>query len=279
MSKVIFITGAGRGLGTDIAREALKAGHQVVATGRRPEKVLDILGGEQDNLLVTALDVTDVDSSQAAVQAAVDRFGRIDTLINNAGSVYAGYFETLSTDQIRQQFETNVFGPMNVVRAVLPVLRRQRDGHIVNISSIAGLVGWETTGIYSSSKHAVEGWTESLKAEVEPYGVRVTLVEPGYFRTQLMEDSSTTWSGVAIEDYAERSAAAQAAFRSMNGKQPGDPAKLARTLVTLAEQDQPPLRFVAGADAIPLAEDKARQLLAQAEASRELGMDLAHDDA
>ncbi|MET9522494.1 SDR family oxidoreductase [Streptomyces coeruleorubidus] len=278
MSKVIFITGAGRGLGTDIVREALAAGHQVVATGRRPEDVEKTLGGPQDNLLVTKLDVTSLEDAQAAAQAAVDRFGRIDVLINNAGNFFAGYFEEVSPEHMRQQIETNLFGPMNVTRAVLPVMRRQRDGHVITISSLAGQVGTEFTSAYAASKFAVEGWMEALHHDIKPYDIRTTIVEPGYFRTELLVDASTTWPEPTIDDYAERTTATVAAWKSINGHQPGDPAKLAHALLTLAGQDQPPLRFVAGADAIEGVWAKARELLAQVEASRELGGNLGHDD-
>jgi NAD(P)-dependent dehydrogenase (short-subunit alcohol dehydrogenase family) len=179
MSKIILVTGAGRGLGTDIAREALAAGHQFVATGRRPDEVEKILGGAQDNLLVTRLDVTSLEDTQAAVQASLDRFGRIDVLINNAGNLYTGYFEEISPGQMRRQFETNLFGPMNVTRAVLPVMRGQRAGHVITISSTAGLVGMEFTSAYAASKFAVEGWMESLHYDVEPYNIHTTVVEPG----------------------------------------------------------------------------------------------------
>ncbi|MET7898395.1 SDR family oxidoreductase [Streptomyces mirabilis] len=278
MSKVILVTGAGRGLGTDIVREALAAGHQVVATGRRPEEVEKSLGGPQDNLLVTRLDVTSLEDAEAAAQAAVDRFGRIDVLVNNAGNFFAGYFEEITPAQMRRQIETNLFGPMNVTRAVLPVLRKQRAGHIITLSSSAGLIGQEFCVAYAASKFGVEGWMESLRYDVEPYGIRTTVVEPGFFRTELLVDASTTWPEPTIDDYAERTIATVAAWKNMNGRQTGDPAKLARALLAIADQDEPLLRFVAGADAIEGVEAKARELLAQAQASRELGGNLAYDD-
>jgi NAD(P)-dependent dehydrogenase (short-subunit alcohol dehydrogenase family) len=169
MSKVIIVTGAGRGLGTDIAREALKVGHRVVATGRRPEQVEQTLGGPQENLLVAKLDITSLADARDAAQAALDRFGRIDILINNAGNFFAGYFEEITPEQMRRQFETNLFGPMNVTRAVLPVLRGQRAGHVITLSSSAGLIGQEFCVAYAASKFAVEGWMESLRYDVEPY--------------------------------------------------------------------------------------------------------------
>ncbi|WP_329537220.1 SDR family oxidoreductase (plasmid) [Streptomyces sp. NBC_01450] len=278
MSKVILVTGAGRGLGTDIVREALAAGHQVVATGRRPQEVEKTLGGPQENLLVTKLDVTSPEDTEAAAQAAVDRFGRIDVLVNNAGNFFAGYFEEIPPAQMRQQIETNLFGPMNVTRAVLPVLRKQRAGHIITLSSSAGLIGQEFCVAYAASKFGVEGWMESLRYDVEPYGIHTTVVEPGFFRTELLVDASTTWPEPTIDDYAERTTATIAAWKSMNGQQTGDPAKLARALLAIADQDNPLPRFVAGADAIEGVEAKARELLAQAQASRVLGGDLAYDD-
>ncbi|MFJ2805828.1 SDR family NAD(P)-dependent oxidoreductase [Kitasatospora sp. NPDC087271] len=279
MSKVFLITGAGRGLGADIARQALAADHQVVATGRRPERVLEALGGEQDNLLATALDITDPTAAQRAVRAAVERFDRIDVLVNNAANFYAGYFEEISDAQMRQQVETNLFGPMNVTRAVLPVMRAQRDGHVITISSLAGLTGLEFCVAYAAAKFGVEGFMESLRHDVEPFNIRTTIVEPGFFRTELLVDASTTWADLSIEDYAERTEATKKQWQSMNGQQSGDPAKLAAALLALAGQDQPPARFVAGADAIDAVTAKAKDLLAQADASRALGADLAHADA
>jgi NAD(P)-dependent dehydrogenase (short-subunit alcohol dehydrogenase family) len=277
MSKVIFVTGAGRGLGTDIAREALAAGHQVVATGRRPDEVEKALGGPQDNLLAIRLDVTSIEEAEAAAQAAVDRFGRIDVLINNAGNFVAGFFEEIAPAQMRQQIETNLFGPMNVTRAVLPHMRQQRAGHVITISSTAGLVGMEFCAAYAASKFGVEGWMESLRYDVAPYNIHTTVVEPGFFRTELLADASTTWPELSIDDYASRTAPTIEFWKSMNGQQPGDPAKLARALLAIADQEQPLPRFVAGADAIEAAEAKARELLAQADASRELGGNLTYD--
>jgi NAD(P)-dependent dehydrogenase (short-subunit alcohol dehydrogenase family) len=279
MSKVILVTGAGRGLGTDIAREALAAGHQVVATGRRPEAVEKTLGGPQDNLLVTKLDVTSIEDAETAAQAAVDRFGRIDVLVNNAGNFFAGYFEEITPAQMRQQIETNLFGPMNVTRAILPIMRKQRAGHIITLSSSAGIIGQEFCVAYAASKFGVEGWMESLRFDVEPYNIHTTVVEPGFFRTELLVDASTTWPEPTIDDYAERTTATIAGWKSMNGQQSGDPAKLARALLTIADQQEPPLRFVAGADAIEGVKAKAQELLAQAEASRKLGGNLAYEDS
>jgi NAD(P)-dependent dehydrogenase (short-subunit alcohol dehydrogenase family) len=278
-NKIWFITGAARGMGIDIARAALAAGNSVVATARNADTATAALG-QHDNLLAVTLDITDPASAEAAVLAAVERFGRIDVLVNNAGNFYAGYFEEVSPAQMRAQIETNLFGPMNVTRAVLPVMRRQRSGHVVTISSTAGLIGQEFVAAYAASKFGVEGWMESLRFDVEPFGIRTTIVEPGFFRTELLvEGTSTIWPELSIDDYAERTASTIAAWRSMNGQQGGDPAKLAAALVTLTELQNPPLRFVAGADAVAGVEQKTKDLLAQIDAHRELSSNLAHDNA
>jgi NAD(P)-dependent dehydrogenase (short-subunit alcohol dehydrogenase family) len=277
--KVWLVTGAGRGMGVDIAKAALAAGNAVVATGRRPEAVEQAMGGAQDDVLVVKLDVTSPADAQAAVQAAVDRFGRIDVLVNNAGNFYAGFFEEITPEDFRAQIETTLFGPLNVTRAVLPVMRAQRSGVVVAISSTAGIVGFEFNSAYAASKFGVEGWIESLTPEVAPFGIRTMVVEPGFFRTELLTPESTNYAEPSIDDYAERTEQTVAVWKSMNGQQGGDPAKLAEALVRLAGQDEPPLRFVAGADAITTVEQKAKDLLAQADAYRELSSNLAHDDA
>ena len=276
--KVWFVTGAGRGMGVDIARAALAAGHAVVATGRDPERVSSAVGSHED-LLTVALDITDPASAQAAVDAAVERFGRIDVLVNNAGNFYAGFFEEITPADFRAQIETNLFGPLNVTRAVLPVMRAQRTGHVVTISSTAGLIGQEFCTAYAASKFALEGWMESLTPEVAPFGIGTTVVEPGFFRTDLLTAESPYYAEPSIDDYADRTRETVTAWNGMNGRQGGDPAKLAAALVQLATQDEPPLRWVAGADAVQGVEQKARDLLDQLDAHRELSSSLAHDDA
>ena len=275
--KVWFITGAGRGMGVDIAKAALAAGNAVVATGRNTDAVSTAVG-LADDLLVVTLDITNPASAQAAVAAAVERFGRIDVLVNNAGNFFAGFFEEISPEQFRAQLETNLFGPQHVTRAVLPVMRRQRSGLVVTTSSTAGLIGQAFVSAYAASKFAIEGWMESLAPEVAPFGIRTMLVEPGFFRTDLLEDTSTTWPTPTIDDYAESTEQTVAAWQGMSGTQGGDPAKLAKALVQLAGQDEPPVRWVAGADAVQGVEQKARNLLAQVDAHRELSSSLAHDD-
>jgi NAD(P)-dependent dehydrogenase (short-subunit alcohol dehydrogenase family) len=274
---VWFVTGAGRGMGVDIAKAALAAGHAVVATGRNPEKVAAVLGAH-DDLIVVALDVTDPASADAAVQASVDQFGRIDVLVNNAGNFNAGFFEELTPEEFRAQIETTLFGPVNVTRATLPIMRDQRSGLVVTISSTAGIVGGEFLTAYAASKFGVEGWMESLTPEVAPFGIRTMLVEPGFFRTELLSPESTKYAESSIEDYAERTEQTVTAWQSMNGRQGGDPAKLADALVRLAAQDEPPLRFPAGADAVSTFENRAKLLLELADANRELSSNLDHDD-
>jgi NAD(P)-dependent dehydrogenase (short-subunit alcohol dehydrogenase family) len=274
---VWLVTGAGRGMGVDIAKAALAAGHAVVATGRNTDVVIKALG-QADDLLVVKLDVTRPEDAKAAVSAAVARFGRIDVLVNNAGNFYAGFFEELPPEDFRAQVETNLFGPVNVTRAVLPVMRAARRGLVVTISSTAGISAQAFVSAYAAAKFAIEGWVESLTAEVAPFGIRTMLVEPGFFRTELLTEESTKYPQASIQDYAEKTRETVVAWKGMNGLQGGDPAKLAKALVQLAAQAEPPLRWPAGADAVEAFEEKARTLLAQANAHRELSSSLAHDD-
>ncbi|MCE4264768.1 SDR family oxidoreductase [Rhodococcus globerulus] len=275
--KVWFITGAGRGMGVDIAQAALAAGHSVVATGRNADRVEKAIGAHEE-LLAVALDITSTEAAQAAAATAVERFGRIDVLVNNAGNFYAGYFENISPEQFRAQMETNFFGPLNVTRAVLPVMRRQRRGQVITITSTAGLIGQEFCAAYAASKFALEGWMESLRFDLEPYGISTMAVEPGFFRTELLvEGSSTIWPELEIEDYAERTAQTIEAWKIMNGQQGGDPKKLARALVTLSDSETLPLRFVAGADAINGVEQNLVFISGQIDANRDLSESLSYD--
>jgi NAD(P)-dependent dehydrogenase (short-subunit alcohol dehydrogenase family) len=263
-------------MGVDIARAALDAGHRVVATARNANRVTQAVGSS-DDLLTVSLDITDPASVQAAVDAAVKRFGQIDVLISNAGNFYAGFFEEITPDDFRAQVETNLFGPLNVSRAVLPVMRNQRSGVVVTISSTAGLIGGEFTSAYAASKFALEGFMESLAPEVAPFGIRAMVVEPGFFRTDLLTPESTSYAESSIEDYTERTKQTVEAWNGMNGRQGGDPAKLAAALVGLATSDEPPVRWVAVADAVAGVEQKAKDLLAQVDAHRELSSSLSHD--
>jgi NAD(P)-dependent dehydrogenase (short-subunit alcohol dehydrogenase family) len=276
-SNVWFITGAGRGLGLDIAKAALAAGHRVVATGRNTEKVAKAVG-DSENLLVAKLDVTSATDAEAAAQATLEQFGRIDVLVNNAASFYAGYFEELTPEQMQLQLSTSLVGPMNVTRAFLPAMRKQRSGRIVSISSTAGLMGFEFCTAYSASKFGLDGWMGALQTEVSPFGIETMIVNPGFFRTELLTEESTNYAEASVEDYDERRTAQIAFWRSQNGKQGGDPAKLAQALITLGGQDELPTRFLAGADAIATAEQKIAVLQQQIDAYRELSSSLTIDE-
>jgi NAD(P)-dependent dehydrogenase (short-subunit alcohol dehydrogenase family) len=272
--KVWLITGAGRGMGVDIAKATLAAGHKVVATGRNTEKITQALGKSTD-LLVVKLDITKPADAESAVKAAVNYFGRIDVLVNNAANFYAGYFEELSMEQMEQQLSTSLLGPMNVTRAVLPIMRKQRSGLIISISSTAGLVGFEFGTAYAASKFGMEGWMESLLAEVEPFGIGTIIVNPGFFRTELLTEESTNFATHIIDDYNERRAQQMQFWKGYNGKQSGDPAKLALALITLSNMEKPPHRFIAGADAIDTAEKVVADLQKQINAYRDLSISLA----
>ncbi len=273
--KVWFITGAGRGMGVDIAKAALAAGNKVVATGRNPDKVTKAIGASE-NLLVVKLDITNFAEAEAAVQATVEKFGKIDILVNNAANFYAGYFEELSMEEIELQVSTSLFGPMKVTRAVLPVMRKQGAGHIITISSTAGLVGYTFCSAYSASKFGIDGWMESLQTEVAQFGINTTIVNPGFFRTELLTDESTQYTDHPIEDYSEGRKQQLEFWKGANGQQSGDPAKLAQALLTIAGEEKPPLRFLAGADAVGTAEQVVSTLKNQAEAYRELSSSLAY---
>jgi NAD(P)-dependent dehydrogenase (short-subunit alcohol dehydrogenase family) len=275
-SQVWLITGAGRGMGLDFTKAALAEGHKVVATGRNPERIAKAIG-LSDNLLVLKLDVVKASDALATAQAVVERFGRVDVVVNNAASFYAGYFEELTPEQMDLQLATSLIGPMNVVRAFLPIMRTQRSGKIISISSSAGLVGFEYCTAYSASKFGLEGWMEALQAEVAPFGIQTMIVNPGFFRTELLTEESTQYAATAIADYAERNAQQHTFWKSQNGIQSGDPAKLAQALLKLTNQTEMPRRFIAGADAIGTAELKIAMLQQQIEAYRNLSSSLDFD--
>jgi len=273
--KIWLITGAGRGMGVDIAKAALAAGHNVVATGRNTEKVTKALG-KNENLLVVKLDITNPLEAEAATMAAVAKFGKIDILVNNAANFYAGFFEELTTEQIQMQLSTSLIGPMNVTRAVLPGMRKRRSGHIISISSTAGLTSFDFCSAYSASKFGLEGWMQALQSEVAPFGIHTTIVNPGFFRTELLTKESTNYADHPVEDYNERRTQQMEFWKGANGQQSGDPVKLAEALIAIAGKDQPPLRFLAGADAIKTAEQVVITLQQQINAYRDLSSSLAY---
>ncbi|HYF88040.1 oxidoreductase [Azospirillum sp.] len=268
--RVWFITGASRGFGSLVAAEALAAGDAVVATARNLQAVIERLG-DQPNLLPVALDVTNEAQAQAAAAAAVERFGRIDVLFNNAGYGLLGAVEESSGPEVEKLFATNVFGLLAVTRAVLPHMRRKRSGHVINISSIGGygaFVGW---GVYGSTKFAVEGITEALSAELAPLGVKATVVEPGFFRTDFLDGQSLAVTA-EIADYAETVGAMRRFAVDANHAQPGDPAKFAKAMLTLAGAENPPLRLAVGSDTVAHIERKNAAVAKELDAWRELSL-------
>lgn len=271
--EVWLITGASRGMGAEFASAVLAAGHAVVATGRRIADVVDALPASE-RLVVASLDVTSQADADAAVAAGVGRFGRIDVVVNSAGVSFKGYFEEMSPAQVEQQLAVNLLGPMNVTRAVLPVMRQQRSGHLIAISSGAGLMGFEYSSVYAASKAGLEGWMTALAQEVAPYGIHTTIVNPGFFRTGLASPESLVWPDLSIDDYAERSASQRAWWSAQDGRQAGDPAKLAAALIAIAHEDPPPRRFIAGADAIAIAEHRIDLLQQDIESHRSLSESL-----
>ncbi|WP_235582263.1 SDR family NAD(P)-dependent oxidoreductase [Rhizobacter sp. Root1221] len=253
MSKVWFITGAGSGIGAGAVKAALGAGHRVVATGRNVEKLRSALRGvAADNLEILPLDVSDEAQASTAVAQAMTRFGRIDVVLNNAGYSLVGNFEELTTHEIERQFATNFWGVSHVMRAALPVLRKQRSGHIINMSSVAGVVGMKHCSAYGASKFAVEGLSLAVADEVEQFGIKVTAVEPGFFRTDLLDAANVKWPSHRIADYAANEVSAQEMWSPYAGHQPGDPDKLGEVLVKLTGMASPPRLFVAGGDAIEM---------------------------
>ena len=265
-----FVTGASRGLGADIVRAVLAAGDRVVATARSRQTLTSTLGPDTDNLLSLALDVTSPEQVRAAVDAALARFGRIDVLVNNAGYGHLSVFEESTAADAQAQYDTNVFGLMHVTRAVLPAMRAQRSGRIFNISSVGGIVGGESGTLYCASKFAVEGFSESLAGEVRRFGVHVTVVEPGFFRTDFLEPTSVRHASHAIADYAQVAADLKAFYDARSRNQAGDPLRLGQALVTLADAERPPVRWCAGTDALGMVQAKIDSLQGELDAWREL---------
>ncbi|WPU99181.1 oxidoreductase [Mucilaginibacter sp. cycad4] len=248
-AKIWFITGASRGFGLEITKAAIANGDKVVATVRsQPEKLIREISSE--NLHVVRLDVTQEDQAKSALRQAVDHFGHIDILINNAGFGLLGAIEEASDNEVRQSFDTNVFGLLNVTRAALPYFRSQRSGHIINISSVVGLTSPSGWGLYAATKFAVEGITEALAAEVKPLGIHVTAIEPGFFRTNFLDGSSLKAAEAVIEDYSSTSGQMRAFASQINYKQPGDPVKLAAAIMNLVDAEQPPVHLPLGNDTL-----------------------------
>ncbi|VVQ36837.1 oxidoreductase [Pseudomonas fluorescens] len=256
-----FITGASRGFGTLIAERALRAGDAVIATARNPQDITDRLG-EQPNLLAVRLDVTREDEAHQAVAEGIKRFGSIDVLINNAGFGVLGAVEETSASETERLFATNVFGLLNVTRAVLPHMRAQRSGRVINISSIGGYQAYMGWGVYGSTKFAVEGITEALHQELAPLGIQATVVEPGFFRTDFLDEQSLIKTALVLPDYAETVGKMRAFAEAANHAQPGDPLKFAEAMLALVNAPNPPQRLALGSDTVARIEAKNR-LVAQ----------------
>ncbi|NWA24560.1 SDR family NAD(P)-dependent oxidoreductase [Pseudomonas gingeri] len=256
MSKVWFITGCASGIGAGVARAALAAGDRVVATDLDLERLDAAYAGYGAQVLIAALDIRQQAQAHSAVTAALAHFDRIDVLVNNAGYGQFGPFEEVEAEAIERQFATNVLGTFNVTRAVLPVLRRQRAGHVINMSSNGGFKGVAGASMYSASKFAIEGFSESLALEIAEFGIQLTIVEPGAFRTDFLDSRSLKLGSGQIDDYNAYRNRAQAVFAARNHQQSGDPDRLGAALVQLVNDDQPPLRFIAGADALKVVKDK-----------------------
>ncbi|MFM0336879.1 SDR family NAD(P)-dependent oxidoreductase [Paraburkholderia fungorum] len=270
MSKVWFITGSAGGIGAGIARAALTAGDVVVATDLDRERLQEAYAANTMQVLTAQLDIRDAAQADAAVEAALTRFGRIDVLVNNAGYGQFGPFEEIGPEAIERQFATNVFGTFNVTRTVLPVMRRQRAGHVINMSSNGGFKGVRGASMYSATKFAIEGFSEALAQEIADFGLKLTIVEPGAFRTDFLDDHSLKRGTHALNDYDDFRARANAVFDARNHNQVGDPDKLGLALVQIANETDPPLRFVAGADALKVVDDKLDYVAREVERWREL---------
>jgi NAD(P)-dependent dehydrogenase (short-subunit alcohol dehydrogenase family) len=277
MSKVWFITGASRGFGVLMAKDALARGDSVVATARNPQAVIDALG-EHPNLLALRLDVTLEAAAVLAAHAAVERFGRIDVLVNNAGYGLLGAIEEGSEAEVRALYDTNVFGLLNVTRAVLPQMRKQGSGHVINISSVGGYTAAAGWGLYGSTKFAVEGISEALAEEMRPLGIHVTVVEPGYFRTDFLDVNSLSETAVRLDDYAATVGAMRIYAAGANHKQPGDPLKFSSAILKLADSAQPPVRLMLGSDTVRMVREKNR--FVEEELAQWIGLSLStdHDD-
>ena len=258
MSKVWFITGSAGGLGAGIAKAALAAGHEVVATDLDLDRLQQAYGQDGAQMLTVRLDIRDATQAQSAVEAALARFGRIDVLVNIGGYGQFGPFEENEPEAIERQFATNVFGTFNVTRAVLPVMRRQRAGHVINMSSNGGFKGVSGASMYSATKFAIEGFSESLAQEIAGFGLKLTLVEPGAFRTDFLDSRSLKYGSRSLDDYTDYRTKAQAVFEARNHNQVGDPDKLGKALVRIASEAEPPLRFIAGADALKVVTEKLK---------------------
>lgn len=276
--KVWFVTGASRGFGLEIVREALESGDKVVATVRHSPEFLANRLDNPENLSVIVLDVTNEQQACEAAGQAIERFGRIDVLVNNAGYGLLSAVEEATDEEARGNFEVNVFGLLNVTRAVLPYMRQERSGHVINISSVGGLKGIAGWGLYGSTKFAVEGLTEAMANELAPLGIHATVVEPGFFRTEFLDETSLTRAGHVIDDYAETVGNMRSLATQINKKQPGDPLKLAKAFIRLANAEKPPVHLPLGKDTLAYFKEKLSHFENDIEAWFDVITGTDHDD-
>lgn len=276
--KVWLITGSSTGFGRSLTEAVLKKGYRVVATARKPEQLSDLIDQYPQTAKAVRLDVTDLQNIHEVVNAALDGFGRIDVLVNNAGYGTIGAIEEVSKDDIHRQFDTNVFGALNMMRAVLPVMRKQHSGHILNLSSVGGFVSFPASGIYCATKFALEGLSEALSKEVAPLGIKVTIIEPGAFRTDF-NGRSLAAPDQLIDDYAPISGKMLEWLRENDGKQPGDPNKAAQAMIEAVESDNPPLRLALGEDAVGAIDEKLKSVKVELDAWKEVSINTAFEGA
>lgn len=277
-TKVWLITGSSTGFGRSLTEAVLKKGYRVVATARKPEQLSDLIDQYPQTAKAVRLDVTDLQNIHQVVNAALDGFGRIDVLVNNAGYGTIGAIEEVSNDDIHRQFDTNVFGALNMMRAVLPVMRKQHSGHILNLSSVGGFVSFPASGIYCATKFALEGLSEALSKEVAPLGIKVTIIEPGAFCTDF-SGRSLCAPDELIDDYAPISGKVLEWLRELDGKQPGDPDKAAQAMIEAVESDNPPLRLALGEDAVGAIDEKLKSVKVELDAWKEVSINTAFEGA
>lgn len=268
--KVWFVTGASKGLGAELVQRLLAEGYSVAATSRNKQALIDLAGNSQ-NFLPLSMDVTRDEDVKRAIGEVIEKFGRIDVIVNNAGYSQIGAVEELSADEVQKNFDVNVFGPLHVIRYAAPYLRAQRSGHIFNIASIGGFVGnFPAFGIYCSTKFAMAGYTEALAVEMEPFGVHTTLVYPGYFRTSFLEKDSAMVPAHPIEAYANAREVEAQHLNDINGNQPNDPKKAAEVFIALSKQEQPPVHFFMGVGAADFVKGKLTVIERSLTENREL---------
>jgi NAD(P)-dependent dehydrogenase (short-subunit alcohol dehydrogenase family) len=277
-NKVWFITGSNSGFGRSLTEAVLAKGDNVVATTRHPEEIQDLVEQYPDTIKAVTLDITKSNEISSAIDTALSTFGRVDVLVNNAGFGTLGAVEEIEDEQVRKQFEVNCFGTLNLTKALLPHFRQKKNGHILNVSSVGGFTSFPGTGIYSATKFAIEGYSEALAKEITPLGIKLTLVEPGAFRTDFAGDSLATPEN-PIDDYEETAHKFVKQQEEMSGEQPGDPDKAAQAMIKVVESDNPPMRLVLGEDALKATRQKIETFQKEIEQWEEVTLSTSFEDA